>query len=112
MPLMMRVAFDHRKLSPKWSIQGPLAGMMFPFKAAFKADDARQNANGGGRCPPPSGPSSIVELIRFRLDVRVLDDLRVTRELDQHVVVPFLGLRGERLHALGIELRHDVGGRD
>jgi hypothetical protein len=23
MPLMMRVAFDHRKLSPKWSIQGP-----------------------------------------------------------------------------------------
>jgi hypothetical protein len=36
--LMMRVAFDHRKLSPKWSIQGPLAGMGIPFKAALAVD--------------------------------------------------------------------------
>jgi hypothetical protein len=29
--LMTRVAFDHRKLSPKWSIQGARAGMEVPF---------------------------------------------------------------------------------
>src|ERR1700692_1676837 len=98
----MRVAFYHRKLSPKWSIQGPLAGMGIPFKAALavdarwsifrrsgtrfsvrKCDHAKMlERNRRGAPPPPFRRQPIVVSVRFRLDVRVLDDLRVTIELD------------------------------
>src|SRR6202162_5375139 len=88
MPLMMRLALDQRKLSPKWSIQGGRAGMRFLLSMRVQR----------GRS--------------LGLDSSVLDHLRPAIELALQVFCEVSGLARDRRHALPGELVDHVGHGD
>src|SRR5258705_9839488 len=112
MPLMTRVAFDHRKLSPKWSIQGARAGMGIPSVVSAAGVALR-----GAVATRPStlrGTARVGETRRlsFRLDSGFLDDLGPAIDLGLEIFAELRGLAADRHHALLVELSDHVGRGD
>src|SRR5712671_2725973 len=101
MPLMTRVAFDHRKLSPKWSIQGARAGMGIPSVVSAASVALRGTVRVGE-----------TRRLSFRLDSGVLDDLGPAIDLGLEIFAELRGLAADRRHALLVELRDHVGRGD
>src|SRR3977135_1013787 len=111
MPLMTRVAFDHRKLSPKWSIQGARAGMGIPFVVSAASVALR-----GAVAARPStlrGTERVGETRRlsFRLDSGFLDDLGPAIDLGLEIFAELRGLAADRRPALPLEWRDHSGRR-
>src|SRR4030088_3753934 len=112
MPLMTRIAFDHRKLSPKWSIQGPRAGMGIPSFVSAAGVALR-----GLVAARPSTFRVTVRVgetrrLSFRLDSGFLDDLGPAIDLGLEIFAELRGLAADRRHALLVELRDQVGRGD